>query len=250
VSHGTATAARSLAFGSISDGLWGGAWLPAEETSGPLVLGAASATEVVDASVEGGGAGEPWRVVGAEADLALSPTGSPFEHPADDGLEGFDQLCQVEGRFNLEGREQRVSCLGWRAAADPGAARGRLGSFRQVAAWFDPQIGLALLALRPRSAKGQEGDLVSAAVLDEEGYGEVADPRLSTTYGHDGLPRRAGLELWVGADEELYPRRAAGEAVGAPATWTAGGLDLYAQLFRWHSSGQEGAGVYVMGMAS
>ena len=40
----------------------------------------------------------------------------------------------------------------------------------------------------------------------------MGDPRLSTTYDGDGHQRRAGLELWVG-EEDDYPRRGAGQVL-------------------------------------
>ena len=244
---GSVTAARSLAFGAVADGVWGVAWLPSAESTGPVVLGAAGGAGVVDASVEARGPEDAWRIVGAETDLSLAPASAASSHRADGGLAGLDQLCRAEGRFAFGGSEHRVSCLGWRATVEPPTGRDRSASLRQTAAWFEPGAGMSLLALRPGSARGHDDDLVSAAVIDQDGPIEVSDPRLSTTYGEGGLPRRAGLELWVGDEEEQYPRRAAGEPVGEPAAWTADGLDLRAQLFRWHSSGQDGAGMYLLG---
>ena len=40
----------------------------------------------------------------------------------------------------------------------------------------------------------------------------ITDPRISTTYDGDGHQRRAGLELWVGEDDD-YPRRGAGQVL-------------------------------------
>ena len=46
--------------------------------------------------------------------------------------------------------------------------------------------------------------------------------------------------------DQQYPRRASGEALGARAHALAGGLELKAEPFRWHSRGREGAGMYVL----
>jgi hypothetical protein len=177
--------------------------------------------------------------------LTVSAIGAAAEHPE----EGFDQLARVEGKVTVSGDEYPVSSLGWRAVHADQLIGGRLGSFRQVAAWFEQGEGLALLALRPKSARGQEGDELTAAVLGLENSPAVVDPRLSTTYAGDGRPARAGLELWVGDEEEQYPHRSAGEATGVAAAWAVGALDLHAQLFSWYSRGEQGAGIYLMGTA-
>jgi hypothetical protein len=72
----------------------------------------------------------------------------------------------------------------------------------------------------------------------------VLDPRLSTTYDHDGDPRRVGVELWLGDDEqgELWPRRVAGMATGA----RVGRTGFSAYVFECTSRGELGAGIYVL----
>jgi hypothetical protein len=91
--------------------------------------------------------------------------------------------------------------------------------------------------------------VISAAVLDPGGSAPVEDPRLSTTYAADGWVRRAGLELWLGGDEDQQlVRRAAGQATGARGAADAGAVEDRAELFRWHSHGRDGAGIYLMAM--
>ena len=120
-----------------------------------------------------------------------------------------------------------------------------MDSFRQVAAWFAAEEGFALLALRPRKAKGLDED-VSAAVLFEPGSARlVADPRLSTTYTEAGRPIRAGVELWLETEPEsdhLYPRRAVGQALGDPVDWKVAEVELVVQPFRWYRGDREGPG--------
>jgi hypothetical protein len=41
-------------------------------------------------------------------------------------------------------------------------------------------------------------------------------------------------------------RRASGEAVGARASASSGDLELQAELFRWHSGGRDGTGLYLL----
>jgi hypothetical protein len=269
------TKLRALAFGDLDAGAWGVAWMP--EPAGPasVVVGVGASAAVVSATLAGGEPAEQWRLEGDAVELVLSPLGAPVRSGSSDGgIEGFDQLSTANGRFTLDGEEQPVDCLGWRSARSGNLDLRRLGSFRQVSAWFKPGAGLALLALRSRKSRGQEADVLAAGVLETERPGPVADPRLSTTYTAAGLPIRAGLELWVEsgpsaageaepddpageADEHVdslsepapdeYPRRAAGEALGVHADWSVAEFELHAELFRWHNHGHEGAGVYLLG---
>jgi hypothetical protein len=165
---------------------------------------------------------------------------------ADGDPVGFEQLCRARGRLALDGDEHAVDCLARRAVRADGPDTGRVESVRDVCALFEPADGLALVSLRQRSSRGHDGDVLTAAVLDSEAGAPVADPRFSTTYNRDGLPIRSSFELWLGQTEEEYPRRAAGEAVGPHAAGRDGDFDVNASLFRWHSRGREGAGVYIL----
>jgi hypothetical protein len=266
------TELRALAFGDLDAGAWGVAWVPEAAGAVSVVLGIGSSAAVVSATLVGGERAEGWRLEGEAVELVLSPLGAPVRSGASDGgIEGFDQLCTVSGRFTHDGEQQLVDRLGWRSARSGTLDLRRLGSFRQVSAWFKPGEGLALLALRSRKSRGQEADVLAAGVLEAERPGPVADPRLSTTYTAAGLPIRAGLELWVengspvagkaepvgDAGEHVdslaepapheYPHRAAGETLGVYADWSVAEFKLHAELFRWHNHGREGAGVYLLG---
>jgi hypothetical protein len=84
-------------------------------------------------------------------------------------------------------------------------------------------------------------------VFDSDAPHAINDPRLSTTYTAAGRPLRAGVELWLGDDEDQqYSRRALGEAAGPGATGRAGRFEVRAQPFRWQSRGRDGAGVYLL----
>jgi hypothetical protein len=163
---------------------------------------------------------------------------------AEDGIEGSDQLCRVTGRFG----QHEVDCLGLRSAWSDTVDVTRFESIRSVSVWFDPDEAFALTAFRPRKAKAHDGDLLAAAVIAADGSAAVDDPRLSTTYGADGWPSRAGLELWLTGPEpeQQYPRRASGEAIGPRAQAVAGELELRAEPFRWHNRSREGAGMYLL----
>jgi len=258
-------AARSFAFGSLDDAVWGACWLslPIDDgrrwaTAGEthrLAVAREPDRATIEVSVSPGGPDEPWQVRGDGVELTLTPA-SPPPAAAEDEHPGADQLCHVEGRLALDGTSSSLACLGWRSTGELGDV-GRVDSFRQLAAWFGPDAGLALLSVRPRSAKGQDQDVITAVTFDPERSQPVVEPRLSTTYDAAGRPVRAGLELWLagppGLDgapaPEQHSRRAAGQTVaGQPVTWQAGPLELAAELYRWHSAGREGAGVYLTGV--
>jgi hypothetical protein len=119
-------------------------------------------------------------------------------------------------------------------------------SARLVAAWFEDGSTVGLLARRPKSAKGQDKDEIDVALAGAAADAgiKVFDPRLSTTYNGAGEPRRFGIELWLGEDEdgEQRPLRIGGEATGEPTV-----LDgLRKQPFRARTSHGEGEGLYVL----
>jgi hypothetical protein len=246
------TAVRALAFGDLEGTCWGAAWMP-ESAPPMLALGDRSSAESRPASLTAQRETHEWRLGAGDVELLISPLADLASNS--DG--GSDQLCRVSGRLR-SGDGDAVEVLGWRGESVLPVGDDVLGSLRQVCAWFEGDEAVALLALRPRKAQGQEADLISAAMLDARVGGPISDPRLSTTYDREGRPSRAGLELWIGADatdedgeealEHQYPRRLAGEALGARADWEVDGLGLHAALFRWHYGDREGAGVYLLGI--
>jgi hypothetical protein len=196
-----------------------------------------------------GDADGEWRLDGEHGALIVEPAGDAVAVSAgDDHVEGFDQLCRVRGRFELDGADRAVDSLGLWTSRSGSFDLGKLESVRAVSTWFEPDEGLALVAFRPRKAKAHDNDVITATVLGPEGSAPVEDPRLTTTYDAGGWPIRAGLELWLAAEseEEQYPRRASGEAAGGRAQSTAGDLDVRAEPFRWHSRGRDGAGIYLL----
>jgi hypothetical protein len=256
------TMLRTLAFGDLGERPWGVAWTPESGEAIALAARANGAAAIVTEALEGGADGEPWILRGDGGSLEFSPlargsagpglAGAVRDGPADEA--GFDQLCAVTGHLLLAGAEYHVECLGLRSLRSARELE-RIQSFRQVSAWFDPEHGIALLALRPVRAKGQDADRIAASLLDADELRHVAESRLSTTYAASGAPTRAGLELWLEdrssealeGDRPQYPRRAAGEGIGDSIDWTTGGFELHARRFRWHSRGSDGAGIYLLG---
>jgi hypothetical protein len=237
---------RTLAFGDHELGIWAAAWIAVPSGPAFLALGSGGHVRTPPARLGGSGESEVWELRAEGVEVTLAPVG-PAARPADSG--GFDQLCRAGGRMALGRAEhERLDCLGVRTARTNPVDLERAESMRAVSAWFEPGEGLALLALRPRESAGHERDLVTASVLDQEEPSPVAEPRLSTTYGREGLPARVGFEFWMGddQDDQPYPRRAAGEAAGSHATALLDRFQFDAVPLRIHSRGRDGAGVYLL----
>jgi len=241
---------RTLAFGDLERGLWGAAWLPVDDGPALTALGGdGSVTFGSGLRLSSDGDAGDWRLDGEGAALTVVAVGDAVAIAAtDDRVEGFDQLCRVAGRVALAGAEVEIESLGLRTSRSGAFDLGKLESVRSVSTWFEPDEGIALMALRARKAKAHDGDVITAAVLGPEASAAVEDPRLSTTYDAGGWPVRAGLELWIAreGEDEPYPRRASGEAMGARAESADGELELRAEPFRWHSRGRDGAGIYML----
>lgn len=174
----------------------------------------------------------------------------PFELAGDGpvaragGQEGYVHLCGVEASVTIGGRRRELRCLGQREHAWGAPDWDRLDRAASLSAWLDDDRAVVVQTVRPAGALGHEQEAVTAGLLDAGEDGPVprtiADPRLSVTYDAEGRQRRAGLELWVGEDDEV-PRRAGGE-VRCGTTLDLGRLRLDAAFFAWHMEGREGVG--------
>jgi hypothetical protein len=243
----SASSFRTLVFGELDASVWGAAWFHGPGQQGFVGLGLGDRRITPAASLRDGGESGDWRLEGEGVELTTFATGAALAASGADRPSGFDQLCRVRGSVMLDGAELEVDCSGRRGAYAEGFDVDRLESVRDISAWFEPADGLALVALRPRRSRGQESDLITAVVFDSDVPHTITDPRLSTTYSAAGQPLRAGVELWLGDDEEeQYPRRALGEAVGDGATGHVAGFEVRAQPFRWQSRGRDGAGLYLL----
>lgn len=233
---------RTVAFAEQDPGVWGAVW---SLVGAPFVLlGSGSSVVATAAQLDGAEPASDWTVRGEELDLTLS---GDLEHVL--SVNGrFDQACRASGRFRLGGEELEVDCAGYRGARASDGELDRFDSIRGVAAMFENGEAIGLIAVRPRRAKGHGADAVTAALLAPEAAVAVEDPRLSTTYATDGRPARASLELWIGREEgeQQRLRRASGEALGPSATGGLGDLQATGELFRWHSRGETGVGVYLL----
>ena len=158
------------------------------------------------------------------------------------GMQGYDQLCRVQGTVVVGGRERAIDGLGQRTHAWGIADWDRMESVRTIGAWLGEDRAVGLQAVRRPAAAGHDTDAISAWMLGEEGPTELSEARLSTTYDDAGRQRRAGLELWERDDSE-YPHRVAGEVV-CGSTLDLGALRLDTAFFRFRMEGREGAGRY------
>lgn len=188
-----------------------------------------------------------WALTWAGSDLTLSPT---QPDAATEGIDGNLELCRVSGAVTLSGASREIDCAGVRARP---IAAGRFDSSRLLAAWFPGDAGVALLAIRPAGAKGHERDSVLAAVRGGDGGGEresatVFDPRLSATYASDGTPRRVGVELWLGENEDsdLHSRRFAGAFVRSIATLRSAGVRIDGYALQCQAADAAGPGVFLI----
>jgi hypothetical protein len=194
---------------------------------------------------------ERWRVRfggDVDVDLVFEALGPPIELGEDapaaqaGGMLGFDHLCRVEGTVG----GAPLSGLGQRGRSWGAPDWERMSLARSLSAWLDDGHALSAVAVRPVKAKSHADEALAAFVFDaereEDPVRAVEDPRLSTAYDGEGRQRRAGLELYVAADD-AYPRRAAGEVV-AGTSLDLGHLRLDCAFFRWRMEGREGVGRY------
>ncbi|MGH2866507.1 MAG: hypothetical protein ACRDNK_02920, partial [Solirubrobacteraceae bacterium] len=259
-------------FGDLVGTVWGAAMDAGEPA---IVFGTSAASEAVAGPehvhflVEG----DRWHLTGSGFDLMVSapepladapppPDSAPLADAppladtaplagatspvgAEPNGAGGDELCAVTGIVTVSGSEQTIDCLGTRTT-DPDFELDGLDSLRSVAGWFGPHRGVTLRALRPRPGRDQGEDRIAATLFEPEGPIDVDEPRLSTTYVSTDRPARASLELWIGAGEEQYPRRAAGEALGEGGAAKGDLVTFGVTPLRCHASGLEGAGVYLL----
>jgi hypothetical protein len=219
------------------------------EPLGAVAVAGADAATAVSASVE-----EPlrrWTLRGAGGlafELEFTATTPSAEVGGRDkvaktgGLQGYEQVCRVSGTVRVEGRSRSVSGLGQRGHAWGNPDWDKIALTRAVGAWFDDGSGVVIGAVRPDGVTVHADEAIWAAALDAERTRIVDDPRLSTTTDEAGRQIRAGLELWVGKDDD-YPFRGTGEVV-AGSTLELGALRLDVAFFRWHVDGRTGAGHY------
>jgi hypothetical protein len=192
-----------------------------------------------------------WQVAldapgGSGFDLEFTAVSPPAELAEDadaarvGGMAGHERLCRVSGTA----AGHRIDCLGQRGRSWGVADWSRIALTRSLAAWLEEGPSLTVSSVRPTGAESHADEATWGALLDAEGAVSVSDPRVSTTYDGDGHQRRAGLELWVGEDDD-YPRRGAGQVLCGSSV-ELGQLRLDCAFFVWQVDGREGVGRYDM----
>jgi len=115
---------------------------------------------------------------------------------------------------------------------------------RSIGVVFSDGGLLAVTAARPAASAGHGDETVSAILCGPDGAPvEVSETLLSTEYGADGVQRRATLELWTDAEDEIGPQRGSGTLISAARVRRD---DLIADIafFRWQLEGRDGLGHY------
>ena len=237
-----------MTFGTLDGGPWGAAW----SSGSPLILLAATAGQppsaIAAARLDGSEATEDWQLAGDGVQLALTGEGNAAEARLDDGdPRASTSSAAFAAAHRSVIREVAIDCLGVRGARHEVDVRG-VESIRGISAWCRTRTR----ASRSSPFVPGRGRVTTATPSRRPSSTPtpprvVADPRLSTTYGADGAPARAGLELWLDGEEgKQYLRRAAGESLAVGTRVAEHDLELSAELFRWHSRGRDGAGVYLL----
>jgi hypothetical protein len=193
---------------------------------------------------------ERWsfEVAGPETALALEAEAltAPREHSDDElleaaGIDQYEQLCRISGTVEVLGRNHDVRCIGRRTHCWGSFAWNGIERWRALYAASASGRAISVLAALPAGSNGHGEELRSARLLDEDEPERFEDVYLSTVYGADRLPAKAGLELRT-ADEEL-PRRLGGEAIcGMRAERPDHELSL--SFFRWSIEGEPAYGCY------
>ncbi len=225
-------------FGDLEADVWGAVVGGDEPRAAIAGVGAADVRfERADLDLDDG---EVWTLTGSglalRVELADATTASADQRSI--------EPCRVSGSAAVAGAEREFDVGGARSE-DVSAAD--LDSLRLLGTWFPAGHEVAMISARPRKAKGQDNDAVELVARGEE-QALAVDPRLSTTYDAHGVPRRIGVELWLGADddENQRPRRIGGVATGSFASTDLGGRTLTAYALRCASRGEPGAGVYLL----
>ncbi len=195
---------------------------------------------------------ERWRLALSTEDATIELEASAVSPPLQLALtapgkqapdtEQYDQLCKLSGELRRGAGNEPISCNGRRAHAW-GRAEERFQRLRSL--YVASNEGRAVTVAAAGAAAGEDHDqelLAGAQVLDESAEPLTFEQvRLSTVYGSDGLPVKAGLELLAPGEE--IPRRLGAEAVCGTKVALAG-REQALTLMRWSLDGKPAFGSY------
>jgi hypothetical protein len=181
------------------------------------------------------------RALTAPTDLADPPTASAGRAA---GLHRYTQLCRAHGGAEIAGRRRAVDAMAVRTHHWGPLARA--GRARFLTAATDDGTLLTVAAVQPAGATAHGEELVGGQTTRAGEDGASAQlpfetVRISTVFGEDGLPAKAGAELFRPGDE--LPSRLAGVAAAGVAT-VGGGVSGSLTLFRFRLDGVSALGAY------
>jgi hypothetical protein len=158
------------------------------------------------------------------------------------GVESYEQLCELSGSIEVGSRSLPLHCLGRRLHSWGEIAWDRIEMTRSLYAVSGERRAIVFESARP-TGSGGHGDerRLARLIAATDEIEPFEDARLSTVYGEQGLPAKAGLELFLPGEE--YPRRLGGEALHA--TWLGeDGTRSAIGFFRWSMEGTSAFGLY------
>ncbi len=164
------------------------------------------------------------------------------------GVESYEQLCELSGGIELGGRSRTLRCLGRRVHSWGEIDWSRIDVMRSLYGISGDRRAIVFESARPSGSDGHGDERRVARLLAaQEETQAFEDARLSTVFGEDGLPAKAGLELFLPGED--YPRRLGGEAIHA--AWSDDGATRSAiSFFRWSMEGTPAFGLYEAVMPS
>jgi len=217
------------------------AWSLAGRDGALLALGGELSGPGASASIDG----ESIRVEGTVADRKITVEASAgagadlVAEPAPSGSPGA-ALVRAEVRISGPGGDETAACVSSLTRWDGDPADGA-ELVRHVSVPVAGDGSVLLIATRPAGAGDHATESVSAWRLDPgEAPSPFVESLLSTQYDEDGMPTRAGLELWP-ADPDAPATRAAGSR---PLSASVDGVT--AALMHTSAEGTAGVGGYLI----
>jgi hypothetical protein len=176
----------------------------------------------------------------ASTPLELNEAGAAVAETA--GVDRYEQICTIGGKARVNGRSISIHCLGRREHSWGAYDWERMQRWRSIYAASEAR-GISVVSTQPAGSTGH-GDELRSAQLVAGGEHPLAfeEVRISTVYGSDRLPAKAGLELFMPEDE--YPKRVSGQAL-CGTTVDAGAQSVQSvSFFRWSLDGEPALGAY------
>jgi hypothetical protein len=158
------------------------------------------------------------------------------------GLHRYEQLCEVQGKATVRGRELALRCRGRRQHFWGAYDWERLERWRSLYAVGNGDAGVTVVSARPAGSAGHGDELQGAFLVT--GFDKPVpfeEVRISTVFTSDHLPGKAGVELFMEGDE--YPSRVSGEALCGTSV-ELGEEAVSLSFFRWSIDGREALGAY------